>query len=322
VPCPDCGELQPLEFGQLTWSKLGLPPERAVYECRACFYAIREHQKTAMLARGQWVAEQPERIGKVRGYHLNALYAPVGWMSWGEIATMFVNVHQDPEKFRVFVNTVLGEAWTMRGDAPEWEALYKRREAYALGTVPAGALPGDTADMDKGPWAQVDELLARSYPHASGAVLPVRMLCVDSGYNTQTVYNWARKYPLNRVAAIKGVEGGGVLVGSPRPVEITDRGRKLKRGGRVWPVAGSIAKSELYGFLRLEAPVAGRVLSLPTIRRGALQAAHRRAARRAQNAEGVRSTRVGADPRATEPRARRAGICEGGGLPGRPRSVP
>src|SRR5207247_1398663 len=34
VPCPECGAMQPLEFARLTWSKLGLPPEKAVYLCR------------------------------------------------------------------------------------------------------------------------------------------------------------------------------------------------------------------------------------------------------------------------------------------------
>jgi phage terminase large subunit GpA-like protein len=82
--------------------------------------------------------------------------------------------------------------------------------------------------------------------------MTIRMLAVDSGYNTQTVYTWAKKHPMNRVIAVKGLDHGGVLVGSPSAVEINDRGRKLKRGGRVWPVSVNIAKSELYGFLRLE----------------------------------------------------------------------
>lgn len=286
VPCPDCGEMQPLEFGRLTWTKLRLAAEDAVYECRACFFPIENHQKTEMLARGEWRAEKPEHIGKVRGYHLSALYAPVGWMSWGEIARQFVDAHKDPEKHRVFINTVLGEVWTSKGEAPEWEGLWRRRETYPVGQVPAGGLfltagvdvqkdrivyevvawgrgkrswsvdyaelPGDTADLDYGPWGQLDELLNRSYPHVSGVPMPVRMLAIDSGYNTQTVYAWARKYPMNRVVAVKGQDHGGVLIGSPSPVEVTVRGRKLKRGGRVWPVCVSLAKSELYGWLSLE----------------------------------------------------------------------
>jgi len=293
VPCPECGHMQPLVFAQLVWTNRGLTPEQAVYECRACYFPIPEHAKNTILARGEWRAEAPEHAGagKIRGYHLNALYAPLGWMSWGEIARQFVDSEQDPDKYRVFVNTVLGETWAQRGDAPEWEALWRRRDTYALGTVPQGALlltagvdvqkdrlvyevvgwgrgkrswsvdfgeiPGDTADLEQGPWSQLDELLARQYPHASGLSLPVRMLAVDSGYNTQTVYNWARRYPMNRVIAVKGQDHGGVLIGSPSPVEVLVNGRKLKRGGRVWPVCVGLAKSELYGWLRLELPTDG-----------------------------------------------------------------
>jgi phage terminase large subunit GpA-like protein len=289
VPCPHCGEMQPLEFARLVWTKLLLPPEAAVYECRACEGHIQNHQKAQMLAAGEWRAEAPEHgSSRVRGYHLNALYAPVGWMSWGEIAVMFVQVSKDPEKFRVFVNTVLGECWNASGgEAPAWEGLQRRRESYAIGTVPAGALfltagvdvqkdrlvyevvgwgrgkrswsidygqlPGDTADLDRGPWGQLAALLDRSFPHsAEGVEVPIRMLAIDSGYNTQTVYSWAKRYPMNRVIAVKGRDDGGALVGTPQPVEVTERGRKLKRGYRVWPVVGPIAKSELYGFLRLE----------------------------------------------------------------------
>jgi phage terminase large subunit GpA-like protein len=292
VPCPACEEMQPLEFARLVWSSLGLPPSKAVYECRACGHGIQNHEKSRMLARGEWRAEAPEQSdGKVRGYHLNALYAPVGWMSWGDIATKFVKVHKNPEKHRVFVNTVLGETWTSKGEAPEWNLLMQRREPYAIGTVPMhalfltagvdvqkdrlvyevvgwgrvkrswsidfGEIPGDTADLTRGPWSDLDRLLARTYPHDAGVEMPIRFLCVDSGYNTQTVYSWGRKYPLARVAAVKGHDHGGALVGSPSPVEVLINGKKSKRGYRVWPVCSAIAKSELYGWLRLELGEAG-----------------------------------------------------------------
>jgi phage terminase large subunit GpA-like protein len=68
-----------------------------------------------------------------------------------------------------------------------------------------------------------------------------------------------RRYPLNRVIAVKGQAHGGVLVGSPTPAEVTARGQKIKPGGRVWPVCGSIAKSELYGWLRLESSADGEM---------------------------------------------------------------
>jgi phage terminase large subunit GpA-like protein len=287
VPCPHCGAYQALEFSRLAWTKLKLPPREAVYECGACEKRIPDHAKTEMLARGEW---RPTAAGdpKVRGYHLSALYSPVGWMSWGQIAEQFVKVHRDPDKFRVFTNTVLGETWRERGEAPEWERLYQRREPYGLGTVPRGGLfltagvdvqkdrlvveivawgrgktswsvdygvlPGDTADLAGGPWAQLDALLARTFPHEDGAELPIRMLAVDSGFNTQAVYTWARKYPLNRVIAVKGQETGGALISTPSAVDINLRGHRPVSGYKVWPVVGSFAKSEAYGFLRLDRP--------------------------------------------------------------------
>jgi phage terminase large subunit GpA-like protein len=291
VPCPDCGAFQPLDFERLAWTKLGLPPAEAKYECRACFAMIPNHAKTDMLARGVWIAEHPDADPKVRGYHISALYSPVGWMSWGEIAAQFVAAHRDPDRLRVFRNTVLGECWQDRGEAPDWEHLMRRRAPYSMGTVPRGVLfltagvdvqkerlvvevvgwgrgkrswsvdygviPGDTADLDRGPWADLDALLARTFPHAAGVDMPIRMLAVDSGYNTNTVYAWTRRHPISRVIATKGHSHGGVLIGAPTPVEVTHAGRKLKRGARVWPIAVSIAKSELYGWLRLEAPVDG-----------------------------------------------------------------
>jgi phage terminase large subunit GpA-like protein len=294
VPCPHCGEHQVLEFSRLTWTKLGLPPEKAVYLCAHCEGQIEERHKKAMLEHGEW---RPTASGpvdpKVRGYHLNGLYCPVGWLSWGAIAKQFVKVHRDPDKFRVWTNTVLGETWHDKGDAPEWRPLYDRREGYELGTVPKGGLfltagvdvqkdrliveivawgrgkeswsidygvlPGNTSDLtESGPWGQLDALLARSFRHELGAELVVRMMAVDSGYNTSEVYTWAKKYPMSRVVAVKGQDSGGALIGAPSPVEINLRGRRPIHGYKVWPVVGGIAKAELYGAVRLEAPLEGQ----------------------------------------------------------------
>jgi phage terminase large subunit GpA-like protein len=247
-----------------------------------------------MLESGEWRPTKPGTDPRVRGYHLNALYSPVGWLSWGGIATGFVKSKKDPQKLRVWTNTVLGETWTERGEAPEWERLWDRREPYPLGSVPRGGLfltagvdvqkdrivveivawgrgktswsidygviPGDTADLDKGPWPQLDALLARAFVHEDGAELAIRMMAIDSGYNTQTVYTWCRKYPLNRVIAVKGQASGGPLIGTPSSVDINLRGRRPTHGYKVWPVTGDVAKSELYGFLKLEQPTDGSAL--------------------------------------------------------------
>lgn len=267
-------------------------PHEAHFVCRKNGCVIDEAQKRWIVERGQWVAEHPERFtehNKHASFHLWAAYSYSPNATWGQLAAEFLAAKRGgPLTLKTFVNTALGETWQDRGEAPEWERLMQRREPYRIGSAPWGALfltagvdvqkdrlvvevvgwgrgkvswsvdylvlPGDTSDTARGPWTQLDALLERRFPHAAGVELPIAVLAVDSGYNTQQVYGWARRYPMSRVIATKGVTHASAFLGTPSPVEVSDRGRKLKRGYRVWPVCSGMGKSELYGWLRLEAP--------------------------------------------------------------------
>jgi phage terminase large subunit GpA-like protein len=88
--------------------------------------------------------------------------------------------------------------------------------------------------------------------------MTVRTLAVDAGFNTQMVYNWARRHPRDRVIATKGSSNHSrVLLSAPSPVDVNFRGKRMARGYKVWPVGVDIAKSELYGWLRLPTPEPG-----------------------------------------------------------------
>ncbi len=137
VPCPYCDQHQTLKFAQVRWPKG--KPEVAVYVYDYCQSEIENHQKHWMLPRGEWRREAPGS-GKPAGFHLSSLYSPVGWFSWADAAEMFVEAEKNPALLQVFINTVLGETWALRGDAPEWQRLYERREDYNIGTVPNGGL--------------------------------------------------------------------------------------------------------------------------------------------------------------------------------------
>ncbi|HKP77860.1 MAG TPA: terminase gpA endonuclease subunit, partial [Phenylobacterium sp.] len=56
--------------------------------------------------------------------------------------------------------------------------------------------------------------------------------------------------------AVKGVAGfdRSTPVDGPTFVDVTEAGRKIRRGVRLWKVAGAVFKSETYRFLRLAAP--------------------------------------------------------------------
>lgn len=139
VPCPECGELQPLrwrrkdELGNITaglvWDRDkegNHRPETVKYQCAECGELIDEVEKFWMLSQGEWIAEVPgERIA---GFHLNALYSP--WVRWEAIVREFLEVKDDPEGLQVFVNEILAETWEERGERPDAESLEARRERY------------------------------------------------------------------------------------------------------------------------------------------------------------------------------------------------
>jgi terminase, large subunit len=296
VPCPQCGHRDILVFHEgerghfMQWPEGS--PGAAHFVCRANGCIIEDKDKRPMIEAGEWIAAAPF-VGHA-SFHLWSAYSYSPNASWGQIASEFAEARAGgAEKLKTFINTGLGETWHERGEAPDWERLHQRRETYPIGSAPAGVhfltagvdvqkdrfvyevvgwslskeswsvdsgiLPGDTSLESS--WSQLDELLGRTFPGPAGD-MPIAMLAVDSGYNTQQVYNWCRRHPMSRVIACKGVATARTLIGTPSAVDVTTRGKRMQRGYRVWPVGVALAKSELYGWLRLrvaegEAPPPG-----------------------------------------------------------------
>ena len=263
------------------------------------FKGIPEHHKTWMLENGEWRAMAE---GKTAGFHLSSLYSPVGWRSWREIAAAWeaaINKESgSAAAIKTFKNTELGETWVEEGEAPDWQRLVERREDYRIGSVPAGGLllvggadvqkdrieasvwafgrgkecwliehrvlMGDTAR--DAVWKRLAEMLAESWTHASGAALPLARFALDTGFATQEAYAFVRACRDSRVMAVKGVARGAALIGTPTAVDMSQGGKKLRRGTKVFAVAGGIAKLEFYNNLRKNADVEddGLTIRYPT----------------------------------------------------------
>jgi phage terminase large subunit GpA-like protein len=283
VPCPVCREFQVLKFARLRWPKGEW--EKVVYVCEYCGQEIHNHQKQTMLAGGEWRATA-QGDGRTVGFHLSSLYSPVGWLSWADIAQQFDQAQKNSALLQVFVNTVLGETWTLLGEAPEWQKLYDRREAYAIGIIPKGGLfltagadvqrdrievevvawgrnkeswsvdyrvlEGDTSRAPV--WQQLTALLNETWRSEAGPDVPILQLAVDSGFATNEVYQWARDKGTMRVMIIKGDARAAALLDRAALAEVGPLGVKLRHGIRVWPVNSSMAKDELYRWLRQDRP--------------------------------------------------------------------
>jgi phage terminase large subunit GpA-like protein len=277
VACPHCGERQPLEWKGLHWS-----PDRshAWYECRACLERIEERDKPDLLARGQWVPENPG--ARIRGYRANALYYGIGMgLRWLDLVEEWYDAQHDDKKLKTFTNDRLAEAWA---DAKlrnvNDRLMLDRAESYPLRTAPSPVLEittgVDTQDnrlavhitgwtrrmqsytidyveLPGDPelpavWDALVDLLQRPIAHESGALMRPAAVAIDmGGHRTEAVKHFVRSGRLRRAMAIFGaVSNNAPILGKPKEVDVTWKGKTDKRGVRIYAVGTVEAKLVLY----------------------------------------------------------------------------
>lgn len=218
-------------------------PETAAYVCEGCGSCWDDGQRVAAIREaesngGGWIASKPFK-GHI------SFHAP-------EMLSTFRRLRDIVQSYldklalgdlQSFVNVSLGETYDEQGDKVDPDSLMARREEYAA-QVPAGGLyitAGIDMQVDRlecevvawgvgeeswslgyhvlwgdpltpDPWDALDDLLAETYQHETGAIMPIMAACLDtggtSGY-TQAAYDYARGRTGRRLFAIKGVGGWG-----------------------------------------------------------------------------------------------------------------
>ncbi|RON26576.1 phage terminase large subunit family protein [Pseudomonas lini] len=255
VPCPTCGHMQTLE-----WERLHYSQDFSVvhYQCAGpdCDVLIEEYHKGEMLAKGEWRAHA-DGDGETVGFHLNALYSPLGWMDWKSLAKQFEKAKKaqakgDLEPMQVFYNTRLAKVWDAAQEQTKADVLRQRArlEGFSLGSMPAAVLMITGAvdvqanrlefmamgwgvgmerwvidyqvvsgdPADERTWAALDELLKAKYRHPCGVGLGILAVAVDSGgHHTDEVYQFCRVRRWRNVFAIKGASKPGKPVIAQRP---------------------------------------------------------------------------------------------------------
>ncbi len=282
VPCPACGTAQVYEWRQVVWQ--GEDPATARIECVACRHPIDDVARRRSLATGSWRPTAP--YTGIAGFHLSQLYSP--WIALATTVADFLAARRaGASRLRVFVNTALAETWEEQGEQVAPHVLLVRREVYDA-EVPAGAccltagvdtqddrleilvmgwgrgeeswvvdaqtLPGDPARPE--PWTMLEEILAATYPHASGAQLPILATCIDSaGHRTDFVYDFVRRHQHQRVFAVIGRDGDRPIVSAPAQ----KRTGRNPRPVALHTVGVDMVKALLASRLQLTAPGPGFV---------------------------------------------------------------
>lgn len=255
VPCPTCGHMQTLQWERLLYSA---DFATVHYQCAAsdCDVLIEERYKAEMLANGEWRAHA-KGDGQTVGFHLNALYAPLGWHSWGMLAREYEEAKRaqdrgDLEPMQVFYNTRLAEVWDSAVEQTKAEVLQARalHENYVLGTLTVGVLALTAAvdvqanrlelmiigwgvglerwvvdhqvipgdPADQRTWDLLDERLKVRYRHPCGVALGILATGIDSGgHHTHEVYQFCRVRRWRNVFALKGASKPGRPVIAQRP---------------------------------------------------------------------------------------------------------
>lgn len=285
VPCPHCKHEQVLVFEQLRYNTNDYLSTK--YECIECKELIPERHKTWMLQNGKWKAKYPEKEnGIVYGYHLNAMYSPYGMYSWREMAEEYEDSRGDTPKRIAFVNTKLGEVYEEdSGDKPSWETLYDRSHSdnntckankpmKSVAFITAGVdvqadrieleivgwmknkqsqqidyrvIFGNT-DNDE-VWNELSKVVSETWEREDGFSIPLRLMAIDTGYNTHKVYDFVKKHSASKVIPIKGRDKLDMIFTPPKNIEISRAGKKIGTV-KVYGVGVSIVKSEVYGFLK------------------------------------------------------------------------
>ena len=252
-----------------------------------CGARMAEPERRQMIAAagakpGAWHATAKAKEAGLIGFHLPGMISTLNVTLPDLVEKWLGSRARGSESLRVFINTSLGEGWEERGSRVESHTLLNRRESYGEGVeVPAKA-PVLTAGVDVqidrfellvmawGPAGErwvVDfraipgdprrpethqallEALDRRYTHASGHQLPIHATCVDSGYATEEVYDFADRNKVKRIYATKGYAGksGEPIVGKPSDKRYGRRGRPV----RTYPVNVDDAKADIMGSVAL-----------------------------------------------------------------------
>jgi len=228
VPCPKCETFQrPRLESHVVWDDslgtIAAKARSARVRCEHCGHLWSDVERWRADKKGRWVADAP--FEGVAGFNISELFSPGKKLE--VIVREFLEQKNNPQQLRTFVNTVLAETYKIKGEAPDWDKVFGRREAYDIGIVQRGGLfltagcdvqkdrieveivawgrgksswsvdyriiPGDTSTT--APWDELEALLAQDWPTMTGTTLPIMLLAVDTGYRPQMAYKFCARHP-------------------------------------------------------------------------------------------------------------------------------
>ena len=288
VPAPCCGAFQELIWAQMKWENRDA--STAQYECVHCGERFDESHKTSMLRQGEWRAqkEMTRKTAGFQMSSLYSPAGWLTWPELVEeflrskddapLFKTFVNTR---------LAETFDESYQARLSA---EALLEKNEKYMPGTIPEdvvclvqgvdvqggggtkaerievstfGIAPEEHmyliqhdviyGDPNQGTvWEGLDVLLTADWEHPNGSKMKIDCCAIDTGgLATQAVYNYCRQRQGLGVIGIKGSSlEGKPAIGKGARVDVSYRGRAIKKGVVVYSVGTDTIKDVLFARLK------------------------------------------------------------------------
>lgn len=291
VACPDCGFRTWLKWAQVQWEKDETGrhlPETAMYACERCGVAWEDSHRWRACDEGGYEPTAP--FDGLAGFRISAL--AISGVSLEEIVRQWLAAQGNPEKLKVFKNTVLAEWWDNEyGRLPDQTWLMARREhleerdgrivvpapcalltagvdvqdnrleasVYAWGRAEESwhlaheVVLGDPSSQAT--WSALDALLLQPWPRALGGVDFIRGACIDTGgHHTQAAYDFCGPR-FRRMTPDGGSAFVFAIKGQTGSGDLWPRqASKITSKVPLWPIRVDVGKAQVYGRLAIPSP--------------------------------------------------------------------
>ncbi len=219
VPCPHCGEYIEFKFSNIRFpDEEGMSyvdrAELSAYVCQKCGCIISDNDKHSMLRLGEWrTVRRSTKYARTVAFWINTLYSP--FVRWSQIAKEFLTSKDDPEQFQNFVNSWLAEPWEDTKLKTNAELVMERQTELPALVVPSWAkmlTAGVDVQESSLYWTirawgdfltsqniahgqalsfeEIDRVMNLEYYTEEGTPFIVRLCLVDSGDQTDMVYDF------------------------------------------------------------------------------------------------------------------------------------
>ncbi len=281
VTCPHCGHAQILTWAHVVWDKTPEHrPDTAAIQCEACKTRWTEGERQSAIRQAMrqgWRATRRADRPGIAGFHLSELVSM--WRTPVDMAYDWLAAQGDTERLKTFVNTSLGESFSIPADELDPLGYFKRRELYPH-VIPNGShltaavdVQDNRLELEIVAWGEGEENWAIEYRilrgsptqrqvwdlleqtlnqpryRIDGTGLDILIACIDSGHLADEVYAFCRRNPQRFIPTKGSSQGNQPIASFPRVPN--------KERVHLTAVGTDTAKGVLFDRLKLASPGPG-----------------------------------------------------------------